>query len=515
MGGGKTGVPEVLAQLHPLEVRILPHLKEGILLSDLAKAAGMQEVEASRAVQWLENKKALTGEPIASQLIILEENARKALKDGMPEQRFLQAVKEGAKTAEEVAQKGKLDQQEVGACLGLLKKQGLIELSADKRITLTGKKRGSDPADVLKKVAAGTEELEALSAAEREIIEQLRGRKGYVTIKERKDRRIALTALGKELAATDLSKHDFAERLTTEDLQTGAWRQKTYRAYDVTAPVPRLPMGKEHFMQEAIEHIRSIWLEMGFEEMEGSIVQSAFWNLDALFVPQDHPARETQDTFYLKRPAATQVQRDAYERVRDTHEHGGRTGSKGWQYRFSREESQRLLIRTHTTALSAQTLWKIRSGEARMPGKYFTVGPVFRNERVDWKHLFVFHQIEGIVVAKDVTFAHLVSYLRTFFAKMGFPRIRLRPHHFPYTEPSVEVDVWNPRKEQWVELGGAGVFRPEVTKPLIGEEVAVLAWGLGLERTVVEYFGLTDLRDLYRNDIRQLREMRRYFQEAR
>ena len=141
-----------------------------------------------------------------------------------------------------------------------------------------------------------------------------------------------------------------------------------------------------------------------------------------------------------------------------------------------------------------------------MPGKYFTVGRVFRNEKLDWKHLFEFHQVEGIVVDPDATFSQLIGYLRVFFAKMGYPEIRLRPHHFPYTEPSVEVDVWHPVRRQWIELGGAGVFRPEVAKTLTGEDVPVLAWGLGLERIIVDKFGFTDLRDLYRNDLAQLRE---------
>ena len=278
----------------------------------------------------------------------------------------------------------------------------------------------------------------------------------------------------------------------------------------MTAPVPKSVGGKTHFVTEAIEDVRKIWIEMGFTEMEGGIVQTAFWDLDALFVPQDHPARETQDTFYLENPRRTPVPRQIFDRVKEAHETGGTTGSKGWRYTFSRDETEQLMLRTHTTVLSAQTLLAIKEGRRQMPGKYFTVGKVFRNEALDWKHLFEFHQVEGIVVDPNVTFAQLVGYLKIFFAKMGFKRIRLRPHHFPYTEPSVEVDVWNERKNQWVELGGAGVFRPEVTKTLIGEETPVLAWGLGLERIIVEYFELQDLRDLYRNDIKQLREMKRF-----
>ena len=344
-----------------------------------------------------------------------------------------------------------------------------------------------------------------LSENEQKTLLKLRKRKEYVISGERKDQRISLTPIGAVLVKADLSAFTFAESLTREDLESGAWKDKTYRAFDVSAPVPKTHGGREHFVTEAIEHVRRIWIEMGFTEMEGDMVQTAFWDLDALFVPQDHPARDVQDTFYLDRPRAGEIERDAFARVRDAHETGGTTGSTGWRVKFSKPESEQLLLRTHTTVLSAQTLWAIRQGKAAMPGKYFTVDKVFRNEKLDWKHLFEFHQVEGIVVDPDATFSQLIGYLRIFFAKMGYPKIRLRPHHFPYTEPSVEVDVWHPTRNQWIELGGAGVLRPEVAKTLTGEDVPVLAWGLGLERIIVDKFGFTDLRDLYRNDIAQLR----------
>ena len=167
-------------------------------------------------------------------------------------------------------------------------------------------------------------------------------------------------------------------------------------------------------------------------------------------------------------------------------------------------------MRTHTTVLSAHTLWKIKEEKLPLPGKYFAIGKCFRNEAVDWKHLFEFHQVEGIVVDPNVTFSQLLGYLKIFFTKMGYPNIRIRPSHFPYTEPSVEIDMWNEHRKQWVEFGGAGMLRPEVTKTLLGEEIPVLAWGPGFDRIIVEYFGITDIRDLYKNDIKQMRDMKRF-----
>ena len=510
------GVSEaLLSSLHPLELKVIPHLKEGVTLSELVAKTGMQEVEVMRALQWLENKQCISMEHLSAHELSIDENGRKAAAEGMPETRFLAAVKSGAKTNEAIIEAARLNPQEYGVSVGLLKKESLIEVDKDNTITLTEAGEAYNPAKdetiaFLKKLEKSPLSQEKLSKKEQEFVTKLKARKSYITLKERKDRIIRLTEAGKELAKIDVTKLDFAERLTAEDLKTGAWKEKKYRSYDVSINVPKIGMGKEHFVQEAIEYIESIWLEMGFSQHDGAIVQTAFWDLDALFVPQDHPARETQDTFYLENPAHGTIDRKAFERVRDVHETGGNTGSKGWRYKYSKEEAERLLLRTHDTVFSAQTLWAIRNGAATMPAKYFAVARVFRNEKVDWKHLFEFHQIGGIVVDKDVTFAQLIGYLKIFFAKMGFPKIRLRPHNFPYTEPSVEVDVWNPRKNQWVELGGAGVFRPEVTKALIGEEVPVLAWGLGLERIIVEYFGLTDVRDLYRNDIKQMRDMKRF-----
>jgi phenylalanyl-tRNA synthetase alpha chain len=502
---------ELLEQLHPLEIKALPHLKDKITLAELAQAANLQEVEASRAIQWLENKGALTVSVATIPSFSIDMNGEKALERGMPEARLLRALQEGKKQ-EELAQAAQLSPEEMGAVIGILKKRDLIQIDKGNAISLTKKGKahdaGKDPEHaVLRKIAQGI----ALSPADLDVANALRNRKLYVIAKERNERKVTLTDLGKRLAKTDTSKLDFAERLTREDLESGAWKSKRYRAFDVTAPVPHAYGGKIHFVEEAIEYVRSIWIEMGFTEHTGAIVQTAFWDLDALFVPQDHPAREMQDTFYLERPSRGAIPKAVFERVREAHENGGRTGSVGWRYRYSREEAERLLLMTHDTVLSAHTLWAIHEGRAAMPGKYFAVRRVFRNEKVDWKHLFEFHQVGGIVVDKDVTFAHLLGYLKIFFAKMGFPDIRTRPSHFPYTEPSVEVDVWHPIRKQWVELGGAGVFRPEVTKTLIGEEIPVLAWGLGLERIIVEFFGLQDLRDLYRNDIKQLQQMRRFF----
>ena len=317
------------------------------------------------------------------------------------------------------------------------------------------------------------------------------------------ERRAYLNDLGKKIANQDL-KLDLIESLTPSIIKRGLWKEKEFRRYDIKINVPKRYAAREHIIHEVIKYIKKIWLELGFKEMQGSLIQPAFWNFDALFVPQDHPARDAQDTFFI--PGKASLPKEIVKHVEQTHENGWTTKSKGWKYFWNLEEARKLVLRTHTTVLSARTLASLTKKD--LPAKFFAVGKNFRNETVDWSHLFELIQVEGIVVDENVNLRHLIGYLKEFFRKMGYEKIRVRPGYFPYTEPSCEVDVFHPEKKQWMELGGAGIFRPEVTKPLLGFECPVLAWGLGLERTIMEYYGIKDIRDIYKNNLSQLNEFK-------
>jgi phenylalanyl-tRNA synthetase alpha chain len=156
--------------------------------------------------------------------------------------------------------------------------------------------------------------------------------------------------------------------------------------------------------------------------------------------------------------------------------------------------------------LSARTLAGLKKED--LPAKFFALGKCFRNETLDWSHLFEFNQFEGIVVDPNANFRHLLGYLKAFFKKMGYEKARFRPAYFPYTELSIEIDVFHPLRKEWIELGGSGIFRPEVVKPLLGIDVPVLAWGPGFDRIILEFFKINDIRELYRNDLKQLREIK-------
>ncbi len=499
----------LISKLHPLERAVLPALKTAADLDALIKVTKLQEVEVTRALQWLENKQVLKIYTEKKKVVLLDENGLKYKRQGLPEKAFLKVLTAEFQPLSQIAKKAQLNPEEMNACIGVLKRKVAIETAKEKELMV---KLGPQGLKVLRegtleeKFLAQQFPLDAdkVTDINKLALEELQKRKGFVKIEEQKKITVELLPLGKQLLKEKIEQN-VVNRLTPEMLKTGSWKQQNFRAYDVEINVPRRYGGKKHFDNEALEYIKRIWLDMGFKEMTGNYVQSAFWDLDALFVPQDHPAREMQDTFYVEGKAKLPK---IWEKIKEVHENGGDTGSTGWGYKFSKEETEQVLLRTHTTVLSAQTLATLKKED--LPAKFFAVGKVFRNEALDWKHLFEFYQVEGIVVDPHANLKHLKGYLTQFYTKMGYPKVRMRPAHFPYTEMSLEIDVFHPVKEEWVELGGAGIFRPEVVKPLLGFDCPVLAWGQGMGRIIMEYWKLNDIRELYKNDLKQLREMKRW-----
>jgi len=504
-------IKTIIESLHPLEQKAVGHLKECKTLSELVVASGLSEVEAMRALQWLENKGVLKIKTDVREVIKLSENGRLYLKKGLPERRFLESVKEKELMLADIMKVADLSKEELNACIGLLKKKAAIEF-AHGNISITNQgcrvlEKEWLEETFLKKIEGGEVGVSELMPEEKFAFDIFVKRKDIVEPVVIKTKRYSLTQFGEELCSSDVKIGETVDRLTPEMLKTGEWKGKTFRRYDVTINVPKISRGKRHFVNQAVDYIKKIWLELGFTEMEGGFVQTGFWDLDALFVPQDHPAREMQDTFYLKKPKFGKLPDEKLVgKIKDVHENGGDTGSTGWKYKFSTEFAKENILRTHTTVLSAQTIAKLKKED--LPGKFFSVGKVFRNEALDASHLFEFYQVEGIVIDPNVTFRHLLGYLKLFFKKMGYLDVRIRPAHFPYTEPSVEVDVLHPTFNKWIELGGAGIFRPEVVKPLLGVDVPVLAWGMGMGRIISEYYDIKDVRELYKNDLKQSRSVK-------
>lgn len=501
---------KIIEALHPLERRVLPFLSSCNSLPGLVEKTGLKEVEVMRALQWLENKGIARIKKEQKKVVALDKKGEECLEKGMPEKRILIALAKENIPLREIPSKAGIEPESLNACIGVLKSKAAILLKGKLvLITEPGREfleKESFEEKLIKKASKGAVEINSLSPEEKFALENLKKRRQIIKVSELKLKQAELTELGKKISKQKISDSRTADRVTGEMLKTGRWKGKKFRKYDVKINVPAVSGGKRHFVSQAVEYIRKIWLEMGFREMKGALVQTAFWDLDSLFVPQDHPARQMQDTFYIKNPAKGKLPSPLWKKVKQVHETGGDTGSKGWQSPWSEEEAKQNLLRTHTTVLSAQAIHSLK--EEDLPAKFFSVARVFRNEAVDWKHLFELTQVEGIVVDPNANMRHLKGYLKEFFAKMGYPDVRIRPGHFPYTEPSAEVDVLHPEKNEWIELGGSGIFRPEVVKPLLGIDVPVLAWGLGMERTISEYFKITDIRDLYRNDLKQIRNMK-------
>ena len=339
-----------------------------------------------------------------------------------------------------------------------------------------------------------------ISKLDKNLVDHFSSRRGLINFEEIKSRTWKLTKKGIDVDISTFKEQNLIGELTPEMLQKESWKGSQFKPFDVSLPAPIPFGGRKHPMQSLIERIRSVFLEMGFSEIEGNFVQSAGWNMDALFIPQSHPARTMQDTFYLSQPESIEIEEkflDIWSRV---HEYGHDTGSKGWGGSFDKNESRKPLLRTHTTVNTIRHI----ADYPDIPSRVFGIGRVFRQETIDRTHLPEFHQIEGIIHEPDASLPMLITTLKTFYSKMGYPDVRVRPAYFPYTEPSAEVDIlW---RGEWLELGGSGIFRPEVTEPL-GTEWPVCAWGMGLERLAMLILDLDDIRQLYQPDLEKLREM--------
>ena len=504
----KEGVKQILEALSPNERKVLPYIQEKNLRK-ISERASLDSTSTLRALEFLSNKKILTITQKKKKVIELDVNGILYRKKGLPERRLLHLLAEKRTISMAEAKKASgLNDNEFKAALGALKKKALLNMIKGNLILQA---KGDE---LVKKsleelfLEALPLEQDNLAPEQKFAFNSLKNRKKIVMIEEKKEVSVEITELGKQVLSNieGLEGKELIEKLTPEMIKKSSWKGKKFRRYDILSPLPRLSGGKRHFVNQAVDHARKIWTELGFQEMPGNLIQSGFWNFDALFTAQDHPVREMQDTFFIHKKSKL-PEKKLVQAVKKAHETGV-DNSKGWQYNWKEEEAEKSCLRTHTTCLSAQTLAKLRELKDREEkrGKFFAIGKVFRNETIDWSHSFEFNQTEGIVVDKNANFQHLLGYLTEFYKKMGFEDVIFRPAYFPYTEPSVETLWWHPEKKVWLELGGAGIFRPELTIPLLGEHIPVLAWGQGFDRAITDFYNIKDLRELYKNDLTKLRE---------
>jgi phenylalanyl-tRNA synthetase alpha chain len=307
------------------------------------------------------------------------------------------------------------------------------------------------------------------------------------------------TALGAEITLTKT-----VTQLRPENITTGEWRTLKLQPYNIQAPVAKTYGGKKHPYLAFLDEVRAKLVTLGFQEMTGTVVEAAFFNFDALYTPQDHPAREQDGIYYIKntQPANLAQYKKTIQNVKATHENGDHTGSTGWQTTYTETEAKRLILRGHGTCLSARTLLH---KDLQIPSKHFSIARVYRPEVVDKTHLSEFNQVEGIVIDKNLNLKDLLGVLGKFAKEIaGADKIRFKPDYFPFTEPSVELSAY---KEGfgWVEFGGSGIFRPEVTLPL-GIKEPVIAWGLGVDRLFMMRACIDDIRCIFSQNLDWLRK---------
>jgi len=319
------------------------------------------------------------------------------------------------------------------------------------------------------------------------------------------DRTTYTLSRGSEFAETRQKK---AADLTKEMMDAGTWESTKFKDYNFATTGSAVGGGFLHPLLKVRAEFRKILMQMGFEEMPtNKWVESSFWNFDTLFQPQSHPARDAHDTFFIKDPSETvSVPPEYYKRVVKMHEEGG-SGSIGYRYVFKEGDARKNLLRTHTTAISSQMLYKLANQEGGFqPRKYFSIDRVFRNESMDATHLCEFHQVEGLVADYDLSLGDLIGTIETFFKKIGITQLRFKPAFNPYTEPSMEVFGYHPGLKKWTEIGNSGMFRPEMLAPMgLPENVRVIAWGLSLERPTMIKYGVKNIRDLFGHKVEMAR----------
>ncbi|MGC8913015.1 MAG: phenylalanine--tRNA ligase subunit alpha [Thermoplasmata archaeon] len=491
-----------MEDLSPLEKKLLVLIRERITENAEKLVDGntfLTITEVMNAASWLKMKGLVEISEKVVRFATLGEEGLRYLNEGLPERKLWEFCK---------TRNGKLQISEGKEVFGTefnialmhLKNAGAIVEKGILQVPPENTEKIENEIKKREKFLKNLTEPKDENTLDKSMLSYFMKRKNLIELRERTIRTIKITDKGMEIANKVHTIEEEVSQLTTEIIQSGRWKNLKLRKYDITRFTPPVYGGREHPLTQLTSAVRKIFLSMGFTEIDYGILQNAFWNMDALFVPQDHPARDMQDTFYLENPEKIPVSNEEWiEKVRAVHENGGETGSEGWGYRWSMEEAEKALLRTHSTVNTIRYLAEHPDKEV----KVFSIARVFRNENIDATHLPEFMQIEGIVVEENASLAMLIGILREFYKRVGFYKVKFHPAYFPFTEPSLEV--YTEVDGKILELGGAGIFRPEVVRPF-GVRRNVLAWGLGLERLAMIKYQFETLPDIYSNKLEILRK---------
>ncbi|MBW6451328.1 MAG: phenylalanine--tRNA ligase subunit alpha [DPANN group archaeon] len=463
------------------EILLLKKLleKNDICLNDITDIDQAAVIRASMTLSKLK----LTNVKEEDKLVLdLSDKGVNIIKNGLPERQILIAIGNGLEL-----EKIKIKDKNVG--VGFAKKQGLIDIQKDKNNLVVATDTGKKYLKTKDIIQDALENIKKGIKIDSKMIDTLTKR-SLIKSTFRTIRTIKATAIGLKVAdETKLVKE--ISRLTPKHLTTGEWKNVTFRKYNVVAPVAKMYNGRKHPLRVIMNRIRDVFVEMGFKEMNGPLVETAFWCMDSMFIPQDHPAREAQDTFHL--PLIGDLpDKKIVDKVKNVHTTGGKCGSKGYGYAWDDNEAKKVLLRTHTTAT---TFRYFGIEKIKPPAKYFCIDRVFRNEALDATHGAEFFQVEGLIMDKDLTLGNLKSSIKEFYSKFGIDKIKFKPTYNPYTEPSMEAFAYHEGLGKWIELINSGIFRPEALEPF-NIDVPVIAWGLSPERLAMLVYNKNSIHDL-------------------
>ncbi|GAA0650819.1 phenylalanine--tRNA ligase subunit alpha [Salarchaeum japonicum] len=481
---------------HQLAVLETASADEPRRIDDIAAEADLPPETVTGAAFELEDEGLLSVTETVEEDLELTEEAREYLDDGLPEVRLYRAAVEAGATDDpvslgELLGRAGLDGPQVDIALSNLARKGYGTIDAGS----VAANPDADP-DGDAEAAALASLADGEPVTDESVVDAL-VRRDLVARTERTVRTVQLTDAGVTALMEGVETEGGLGQLTPDVLSSGEWRDADFRSYDVEADAEDVNAGRTHPLREMAETVKDVLTGMGFQEMAGPHVDAEFWINDALFMPQDHPARTHWDQFALSQPSEIRdLPDDLVSRVEDAHRNGVGEDGEGYHSPWTEEMARGLDLRGHTTSLSMRYLSGEAEGDLEPPQRYFSVEKVYRNDTLDATHLLEFFQIEGWVMADDLSVRDLMGTFTEFYSQFGIEDVTFKPHYNPYTEPSFELFGRHPRTGEIIEIGNSGIFRPEVLEPL-GVDCDVMAWGLALERLMMLVTGAEDIRDVH------------------
>ena len=461
---------------------------------EVVRRTGLPPDQVRGSLQRLRSKHLAVVEEEQERTLRLTPRGVTAAEQGVPERKLVETLaRRGEVAPADLAAEG-MEDAERSAAIGILRRRGLLEDGIPLRLRAGAATAevGAEEERALRAIGAGGAEVDERT------VESLE-RRGLVRSERRSRKRWSPSEEGRRLDLGEAGVEPIGA-LSAALLAAGAWKGRSFRPYDVRAVVPFGQGARRNRYLAWLQEFEEVLIGLGFEEAEGPLLETEFWNNDVLFMPQDHPARSIHDALGVAGVEGRLPAADLLSRVAAAHEGRPLPGDElplgpGWGVPYDLAVARRPVLRSQTTAVSARFL----AERPRPPFRMYALGRNFRREKVDAQHHLEFWQSEGIVGAPGMNVRHLVGLFRELALAIGIRELKIRPSYFPFTEPSIEGYVRHPRLG-WMEVFPGGLFRPEVLRPL-GVDVPVLAWGVGITRLAMVSLGCNDIRELFSDNL--------------